>query len=234
MNGTPLVFQNTGAVVANSLQSLWVGVLGFIPELVIAIIIFVVGWIIASLLGRAVEQVIRAVKLDNALRGAGLEATLSRAGFTLNSGYFIGELVKWFIIIVFLVAALDVLRLDQVTLFLREVVLGYLPQVIVAVLIMLVAVVIAEAMRKLVIGSAKAANIKSAGFLGAVTKWAIWIFALLAALLQLGIAVTFLQTLFTGVVVALSLAFGLAFGLGGQTAAARYLERLREEMHDRS
>lgn len=234
MNGTPLVFQNTGEVVANSLQSLWLGVLGFIPELIIAIIIFVVGWIIAALLGRAVEQVVRAVKLDNALRGAGFEATLSRAGFTLNSGRFIGELVKWFIIIVFLVAALDVLRLDQVTLFLREVVLGYLPQVIVAVLILLVAVVLAEAMRKIVIGSAKAANIKNAGFLGAVTKWAIWIFALLAALLQLGIAVGFLQTLFTGVVVALSLAFGLAFGLGGQGAASRYIDHLREEMHDRS
>lgn len=228
-----MVFQNTGAVVANSLQTLWVGVIGFIPELIVALIIFVIGWIIASLLARAVEQVIAAVKLDSALRGAGVEATLTRAGFTLNSGRFLGALVKWFIIVVFLVAALDVLQLDQVTMFLRQVVLGYLPQVIVAVLIMLVAVVIAEAMRKVVVGSAKAAGLRSAGFLGAVTKWAIWIFALLAALLQLGIAVTFLQTLFTGVVVALSLAFGLAFGLGGQSAASRYLDHLQSEMKDR-
>lgn len=228
-----MVFQNTGAVVANSLEMLWAGVIGFIPQLIVALVIFIIGWIVASLLARAVEQVVRAVKLDSALRGAGLEATLTRAGFTLNSGRFLGELVKWFIIVVFLVAALDVLRLDQVTLFLRQVVLGYLPQVIVAVLIMIVAVVIAEAMRKLVVGSAKAAHIRSAGFLGAVTKWAIWIFALLAALLQLGIAVTFLQTLFTGVVVALSLAFGLAFGLGGQQAAGRYLEHLQSEMKER-
>ncbi len=228
-----MVFQNTGVVVANSLQTLWVGVIGFIPELIVALIIFVIGWIIASLLARAVEQVIAAVKLDSALRGAGVEATLTRAGFTLNSGRFLGALVKWFIIVVFLVAALDVLQLDQVTMFLRQVVLGYLPQVIVAVLIMLVAVVIAEAMRKVVVGSAKAAGLRSAGFLGAVTKWAIWIFALLAALLQLGIAVTFLQTLFTGVVVALSLAFGLAFGLGGQSAASRYLDHLQAEMKDR-
>lgn len=228
-----MVFQNTGAVVANSLQNLWAGVIGFIPELIVALVIFVLGWIVASLLARAVEQVVHAVKLDSALRGAGVESTLTRAGFTLNSGRFLGALVKWFIIVVFLVAALDVLRLDQVTLFLRQVVLGYLPQVIVAVLIMIVAVVIAEAMRKLVVGSAKAAHIRSAGFLGAVTKWAIWIFALLAALLQLGIAVTFLQTLFTGVVVALSLAFGLAFGLGGQQAAGRYLEHLQSEMKER-
>ncbi len=234
MYGTNMVFADTGTVIANSLANLWAGVIGFLPELVIAILIFVIGWIIASLLARAVDQVIKAIKLDNALRGAGLEQTLARAGFSLNSGRFLGELVKWFIIVVFLVASLEVMHLDQVTMFLRQVVLGYLPQVIVAVLIMIVAVVVAEAMRKLVVASAKAAHIQSAGFLGALTKWAIWIFALLAALLQLGIAVAFLQTLFTGVIVALSLAFGLSFGLGGQTAAARYLEHLSAEMKDRS
>lgn len=228
-----MTFADTGSVIANSLANLWAGVIGFLPELVIAILIFIVGWVIASLLGRAVDQVVKAVKLDNALRGAGLEQTMSRAGFSLNSGRFLGELVKWFVIVVFLVAALEVIHLDQVTIFLRQVVLGYLPQVIVAVLIMLVAVVIAEGMRKLVVASAKAAHIRSAGFLGALTKWAIWIFALLAALLQLGIAVAFLQTFFTGVVVALALAFGLSFGLGGQQAAARYLEHLSAEMKDK-
>lgn len=229
-----MVFSDTGTVIANSLANLWAGVIGFLPELVIAILIFVVGWVIASLLARAVDQIVKAIKLDNALRGAGLEQTMARAGFSLNSGRFLGELVKWFILIVFLVASLEVMKLDQVTMFLRQVVLGYLPQVIVAVLIMIVAVVLAEAMRKIVVASAKAANIRSAGFLGALTKWAIWIFALLAALLQLGIAVAFLQTLFTGVIVALSLAFGLSFGLGGQAAAARYLEHLSSEMKDRN
>lgn len=228
-----MIFQDTGSVIANSLANLWAGVIGFLPELVIAILIFVIGWVIASLLARAVDQIVKAIKLDNALRGAGVEQTLARAGFSLNSGRFLGELVKWFIIVVFLVAALDVMQLDQVTMFLRQVVLGYLPQVIVAVLIMIVAVVIAEAMRKLVVASAKAAHIRSAGFLGALTKWAIWIFALLAALLQLGIAVAFLQTLFTGIIVALSLAFGLSFGLGGQAAAARYLDHLSSEMKER-
>lgn len=228
-----MTFADTGTVIANSLANLWAGVIGFLPELVIALLIFVVGWIIAALLGRAVDQVIKAIKLDNALRSAGLEQTMSRAGFSLNSGRFLGELVKWFVIVVFLVAALEVIHLDQVTVFLRQVVLGYLPQVIVAVLIMLVAVVIAEAMRKLVVASAKAAHIRSAGFLGALTKWAIWVFALLAALLQLGIAVAFLQTLFTGIIVALALAFGLSFGLGGQQAAARYLDHVSAEMKDK-
>ena len=228
-----MVLETSGQVLTESFQNLWSGVINFLPELIVALVIFIVGWIIAALLGRAVDQIVKAIKLDSALRSAGLEATLARAGFSLNSGRFLGELVKWFILVVFLVASLDVLGLTQVTQFLRQVVLLYLPQVIVAVLILLVAVVLADAMKKLVTASAKAANIKSAAFLGAITKWAIWVFAALAALFQLGIAAAFLQTLFTGIVVALSLAFGLAFGLGGQQAAARYLEHLRGEIkHD--
>jgi hypothetical protein len=95
-----------------------------------------------------------------------------------------------------------------------------------------VAVVVANAMQKLVIASARAGHLSHAVLLGRITKWAIWIFAILAALVQLGIAVGFIQTLFTGVVVALSLAFGLAFGLGGQEAAARYVEKMRQEIAD--
>ena len=128
-------------------------------------------------------------------------------------------------IIVFLVASLDVLGLTQVNQFLQNVVLSYLPQVIVAIFILLLAVVIAEAMQKIVVGSAKAANIKSANFLGTTTKWAIWVFAILTTMIQLGIAVSFIQTLFTGVIIAFSLAIGLSFGLGGQEAASRYIEK---------
>lgn len=226
-----MVFNDTSVILARSFNDLWMGIVKFLPQLLVAVVIFLVGWVIGALLSRAIEQVVKSVKLDAALRSAGVESALSRAGFSLNVGRFLGELVKWFLLVVFLVASLDVLGLDQVTLFLQQVVLLYLPQVIVAVLILLVAAVIADTMQRVVTGSAKAANIRSASFLGALTRWAIWVFALLAALYQLGIATTFLQTLFTGVIVALSLAFGLAFGLGGQEAAARYLEHLRKEMH---
>jgi len=219
-------------VLAQAFSQLWAGVIGFLPELIIAIVIFVVGWIIGALLGRVVDQIIKAVKLDSALRGAGFETVLSRGGFSLNSGRFLGGLVKWFIIVVFLVAALDVLGLDQVNVFLKDVVLLYLPQVIVAVLIMLVAVVIAEVMQNIVVGSARAAHMRGANFLGAVTKWAIWVFAALAALFQLGVASTFIQTLFTGIIVALALAFGLAFGLGGQNSASGFLDKMRSEISE--
>jgi hypothetical protein len=229
-----MVLQTWGNTITGAFQNIWAGVANLLPNLVAAIVIVIIGWIIGSLVGKLIAHIIKAVKLDTALEQAGFGRVVQRAGFNLNSGRFIGGLVEWFIIIAFLVAAFDVLGLTQVNVFLQSVVLLYLPQVIVAVLILLVSVVIADALSKVVVGSARAAGVRSANFLGAITKWAIWIFAILAALVQLGIAVGFIQTLFTGVVVALSLAFGLSFGLGGQEAAARYVEKTRQEIASHS
>lgn len=224
------MFLNTWANVLNlSFQNLFYGLVEYLPNLLIAVIIFILGWLIGAGLGRLVAQVVNSLRVDQALRAAGVERVLERAGFSLNSGAFLGMLVKWFFILVFLVAALEVLGLTQVTMFLTAVVLGYLPRVIVAVLILLVAAVIAEAAQRLVAGSARAANLKSANFLGSMARWAIWVFAVLAALDQLGVT-PFVQTLFTGVVVALALAFGLSFGLGGQAAASRFIDRMQSEM----
>lgn len=221
------------SVLIRSFQEIWLGVAAFVPNLVVAFIIFIIGWVIAVLLGRVVAQFIGALKVDNALKGAGVADVLGRAGFRLDSGRFLGELVKWFVIVIFLVATLEVLGLNQVNVFLQNVVLAYLPQVIAAALILLIAAVIADTMQKLVVGAAKAAEVDTAAFLGGLTKWSIWIFAILIALAQLGIADFFAQTLFTGVVVALAIAFGLAFGLGGQGAASQFLERLRKDISHR-
>ncbi len=226
------MFLSTWAdVLTQSFQNLFYGLVSFLPNLLAALVIFVIGWLIGAGLGRVVAQVIQSLRVDQALKAGGVDRVVERAGFTLNSGAFLGMLVKWFFIIVFLVAALDVLGLTEVTVFLRTVVLGYLPQVIIAVLILLVAAVVAEAAQRVVAGSAAAANLRSANFLGAVARWAIWVFAILASLDQLGVT-PFIQTLFTGVVVALALAFGLAFGLGGQAAAARAIEKMREQIKD--
>ncbi len=219
-----------GDVLTQSFQGLWFGIVSFVPNLIVAVVIFILGWMIGSLLGRLVAQVIKAIKVDTALESAGAGDILSRAGFKLDSGAFIGGLVKWFFIVVFLVASFDVLGLSQVNIFLQDVVLAYLPNVIVAMLILLVAAVIADAMQKVVVGSAKAAEMGHANLLGGITKWAIWIFALIISLSQLGIAPAFMQVLFTGVVAMLALAGGLAFGLGGKEVAGRFLEKLRGDI----
>ena len=225
-----MLLETWGQVFTRAFQDISTGIIAYTPKLFVALVIFILGWMFGAILGRIIAQIIKAIKVDNALREAGLEEVFSKAGFTLDSGKFLGGLVKWFVVIIFLVASLEVLELDQVTIFLQDVVLLYLPNVIAAVLILLVAAVIAEVMQKIVSGSAKAADLSSARFLGTVTRWAIWLFAILAALAQLNVATAFVQTLFTGIVIAVSLALGLAFGLGGQDAAAKYIEHLKKDL----
>lgn len=213
-----------------SFQNLWGGVIGFAPKLIIALITFVIGLLVASIIGNFVNKIISSLKVDKAFQSVGVDEMLHKGGFTLNSGHFIGGLVKWFLVIVFLVASLEILGLSQVTDFLKNVVLGYLPNVIVAALILVVAAFIANAMQRIVVGSAKAAGAPSTHFLGGLTKWSIWAFAILAALYQLGIAGAFAQTLFTGFVAMVAIAGGLAFGLGGRDAASKYIEHLKKDI----
>lgn len=222
-----------GDVILDSFQNLWAGMIEFIPKIVVSLVIIVIGWVIGALLGRVVTQLLKSIRIDEALGRTGIQQAFEKGGIQLNSAGFVGGLVKWFIIVVFLVASFDVLGLTQVNVFLQEVVLSYLPQVIIAVLILLAAAVIGDVMKKIVSASARTAGIESAGLAGTITRWAVWIFAVLAALLHLGIAQSLINTLFTGFVVAFSLALGLAFGLGGQEAAARLIDQIRQEISEK-
>lgn len=193
--------------------------------LLAAVIIFAVGWILGSFLGGLVEKLFQTLKIDNVLRQAGVESVLHKGEIKLNSGAFVGGVVRWFIVAVFFLAALKVFGLVEVSVYLENIVVGYLPRVIASILILLVSVIIAEVAKKIVSGAASNAHLSSARLLGALTKWAIIIFAILTALVQLNIAAALVQILFIGIVVALSLAFGLAFGLGGKEVAAKILEK---------
>ncbi len=225
-----MVLQTWGQVLSASFTRLWAGVIMFIPNLIVALVILVIGWAIGAAIAKAISHFMKMIKFDEALKRAGFEEVTKKAGLNLNSGHFIGGLVKYFIIVVFLIASFDVLGLNQVTAFLQQIVLGYLPQLIIAVLILLVGGVVGDVVSRIVMASAKSAGLSSAGFVSTVAKWAVWVFAILVALSQMGIAGAFIQTLFTGFVVAVSLALGLSFGLGGQDAAARTIEKVRESV----
>ncbi len=155
---------------------------------------------------------------------------MNRAGLKLNVGGFIGAVVKWFIVVVFLMASLEIMGLTQVNDFLREAVLFYLPKVVIAALVLVIATVIASAMQKIVESSARAASVRGANMIGSVTRYAIWIFAFIIALSELGIATAFMQILFTGFVAALAIALGLSFGLGGKEAASRAVDKFSHDM----
>ena len=228
-----MLIQTWGEVFSSSLQGLWIGFIQFVPNLLVAIIIFIVGWVIGAVLGKAIGQVIRALKIDALFKNIGAEEILSKAGLKLDIGGFIGWLVKWFIIIVFLITSLDILGLSQVNEFLSTVVIVYLPKVIVAALILILAGVISSAARNVVVGSVKAVGVKKAKFFGSVAYYAIWIFAFIIALSELGIAAQFMQIIFIGIVVTLSLAVGLSFGIGGRDAASRVIDKLGREVSNR-
>ncbi|MEK7614751.1 MAG: hypothetical protein AAB428_03740 [Patescibacteria group bacterium] len=224
-----MLIETWSQALSQSFYGLWGGVIDVVPKIVAAIIIFVLGWIIASVIEKLVAQIFKVIMVDKALKSAGLEDSLARGGIRLDSGMFIGALVKWFIVIIFLMASLEVVGLNQVNEFLGQIV-GYLPQVIISALVLLVAAVVANAADRVVTSMARTAGISSAGFLGGVSRWAIWIFAIMTALTQLGIAGQLMFILLQGVVAMLAISGGLAFGLGGKDAAARYIERLRDEI----
>lgn len=223
-----MILQTWGDVIIASLQQVWVSVAGFLPLFIGAIIVFIVGWIVAVALGKVVEQIIRALKVDAVLAKLDFEKTLERAGMKLNSGAFVGGLVKWFLLVVFLLAAVNIVGLTQVSGFLRDVLL-YIPNVVVSALILIIAGLVGETAERVIRGSVEAAGYRGA-LVGVVTRWAIWIFAFIAVLLQLGIATVLIQTLITGFIAALALAFGLSFGLGGKDAAASFIDRVRGEL----
>ncbi|MDO8522564.1 MAG: hypothetical protein Q7S08_04795 [bacterium] len=225
-----MIVSQSADLVQGSLTNLWGVVALYLPAIIMAVIVFVIGWVVGIVLFRIVEQIVKVLRVDDALRAAGLNDAAKEAGFSLDIGCFLGTLVKWFVMIVFLVASLEILGLRQVTDYLQTVVLLYLPQVIVAVIILIVTAIVAEVSKNLVSGSARATGTRSANLAGTVAKYSIWIFGILAALNQLNVASGFVTTLFQGLVVALALSFGLAFGLGGKEAAARTIERIRSEI----
>jgi hypothetical protein len=225
-----MFIQNLGLVFSESLLGLWYGFISFVPGLLLAVILFIIGWIVGSVVGKAIAQVISALKVDKLFESAGSEEVMNRMGIKLNIGKFFGVIVKWFIIIVFLMASLQIVGLTQVNDFLRSAVLFYLPKVVIAAIVLIIATILAEAMQKVVLASAKAANISSANMLGSITKYAIWMFALIIALSELGIATYFMQVLFMGLIVMLAIAGGLAFGLVGKEAASRAIEKISKDM----
>ena len=222
-----------GDVFNQSLQNFFFNFFQFTPKFLIAVIFFIVGWLLGNVIARAFEQVFSTLKIDNLLRSIGVDNFFRKAGMTLDSGYFIGQVVKWFVIIVFLLPSLNLVGLDSIAAFLRDDVLGFLPRVIVAALILIIATIVAEGLSKTVTASARTMNLNSANMLGAVAKYSVWVFAFIIALGQLGVADYYMSVLFTGIIAMISLGGALAFGLGGRDAAARFISKVSEEVSQR-
>ncbi|MCX6811108.1 MAG: hypothetical protein NT039_00210 [Candidatus Berkelbacteria bacterium] len=208
-------------------------IVNFLPNLLGAVIVLVVGWLLAVLLEKLLNRVLKLIGLQKLFEIVKIEAIVKRAKFSLDSVGIISALVKWIILIITFLTAADVLGLHQVADFFA-VILGYVPNVIAAAAIVLIGAVLAHFLADVVRGSTEAGGLAYSSFLAKLTSWAIWIFAILAALVQLGIAHDLIRTLFTGVVALLAIAGGLAFGLGGQDAAKRVIAKLESDLKKKS
>jgi small-conductance mechanosensitive channel len=189
-----------------------------IPKIIGFAIILIVGWFVASLIARAVGHVLRAIHFNNLARRSGFADFVQRMGLDTDASGFVAEVVKWFIRLITLVVAFDALGLPAVSDVLRQLLL-WLPNVVVALVVLVIGGLAANALASVVRGSTSEAGFRNPGLLAKIAKVTVWAFAIVVAVNQLGIAQTLINTLFMAVVGAAALALGLAFGLGGRETA---------------
>jgi hypothetical protein len=216
-----------------SLRNLYEKIILFLPNLLIAVIVLIVGWLLGTFLGDLAKKLVEMLKLDDAGRSAGLGRLSERTGRPFKVSLFVQWVVKWFFFLVSFIAAADILGLDQVTSFFYTDVIGYAGHVVVAMAILLLGIWAANFLSGIVEGTLRAGNIQSSKALSTITRWAVLIFAIIAALSELQIASGFLHDLFRAIVAMLAIAGGIAFGLGGKEHASRALNKVENDLGKR-
>ena len=220
MQATPLV-----APIRASLTAAVTTMLQVLPRLLGFAVVLVAGWLASSLLARATIALLRAVRFNDLARRSGFAEFVSNMGVRQDAAGVIASIVKWAVRLIALVMAFDLLGLRAVSTVLEQLLL-WLPNLVVALVVLVVGGLAANALSRLVRGTTAGAGFSNPDMLAAVTRIAVWSFAVVVAVSQLGIATALLDTLVAGVVGALALATGLAFGLGGRDRAARLLDQL--------
>lgn len=215
--------QTWGDAIFLSLTNALNSFLAAIPQVIGALIIIVIGWIISNILARIIREVLERIGADRAFAKLGNDVYGARSR-SFQPSVVAAEIVKWIVRFIFLVAAANVLGMPQISLLLNQVLL-WIPNLIVAAVILLVAPLLARFVRGAIEVGAGEMGFSNARLLGRIAEIAIIAFAVLIAVNQLGIAADLINILFIGVVAALALAFGLAFGLGGRDVAARLTEQ---------
>lgn len=212
-----------------SLRDLYLRFINFLPNFLVAVIILVVGWVVAVFVAKIIKQILHTIKLDEIGDKLGLDEVSARTGMKMTVSGTVAWLVKWFLLIAVFLAAAEILGLTQISAFLNQVLL-YIPNVIAGAAILLVGTMMARFLANLVRHSVQAAGLASADLLAAVTQWAVMIFTVLATLSQLQVAKPFVDTLFTGIIAMLAIAGGLAFGLGGRDHATKVLNKIEKDI----
>ena len=198
-----------------------------IPRIIGFVVILVVGWFLATLIAKAVGALLRAVKFNDLSQRAGFTGFMKNMGVDTDASGFIADIAKWFVRLIALIVAFDALGLPAVSEVLHKLLL-WLPNLVVALVVLVIAGLAANALAKLVRGATAQAGFTNPDMLATFTRVAIWAFAIVVAVNQIGIAAALVNTLLMATFGALALAFGLAFGLGGKEAAAEAIAALKQ------
>jgi len=215
--------------VKDSWLNIWDRFINFLPNLIGALIIIVVGWIVGMLVALLIDRLFRVVGLQTLFEKAKVEDVLKKADASQDATQMLAAVAKWIIYLVAFIAAANTLQLPDVANFLDRI-LAYVPQVIAAGAILLIGLILANFLGTVVKASLIASNLGQAETVAMIVRYAIIIFAVLAALSQLGIAENLIQTLFIGIVALVAIAGGLSIGLGGQGVARDWLEHIRKQI----
>jgi hypothetical protein len=191
-----------------------------IPKVIGFVLILVIGWLVASALAAAVATILRAVHFNDLAQRSGFAGFVRKMGINRDSAGFLADLTRWFVRLIVLVAAFDALGLPAVSTVLEQLLL-WLPNLIVALVVLVLAGLAANALHGLVRGATAEAGLGNPNLLANIARAAVWAFAIVVAVNQIGIATALVNTLFMATVGALALALGLAFGLGGRETAAQ-------------
>jgi hypothetical protein len=203
-----------------------------IPKVLAFAVILVVGWLVAGLLARLAAAVLRRIRFNEMAAHSGFATFVENVGVQSDPAGFLASIVKWFIRLIVLVVAFDALGLPAVSDVLRQMLL-WLPNLAVGLVVLVIGGLLANAAAGVVRGTTASAGFSHPDLMANIARAAVWVFAIIIAVNQIGVAQELVNTLFMGAVALVVLALGLSFGLGGRDLAAKLLQnwysRAREE-----
>jgi hypothetical protein len=233
MNPAITAVRDFGEATLTSLAAAMALFFAAIPKIFGFLVVLIVGWIVASILARAVGAVLRRIQFDRLAAQSGFSGFVRNAGMDTDASGAIAFTVKWFVRLIALVVAFDALGLPAVSDVLRQLLL-WIPNLIVGIVVLVIGGLAANALSNIIRGAATQGGLGNPDLLATVAKVMVWAFAIVVAVNQIGVAQALVNTLFMAVVGAAALALGLAFGLGGRDTAGEIVHRWYERSRDAS
>ena len=216
------------SLIVEPVREMLTRMVGYLPTLLGALIILIVGWIIAKTIRGIVNRVLKIIRFEKLADKAGISEILRKGGLKATTCEVLSGLVYWLVIIMVLVMVVNALGMPQASSILESL-FTYIPNVIAAIFVLVIGMFLASFVSGIVRTAASNANLPKPDILAGISRWAIIIFAATISLKELGIAPLLVTTTFNIIFGGVCLAVALAFGLGGKDAVAKYLEQLQQK-----